>query len=204
MNAESNNAALILEARRRANENAGRRGWGRSRVWAMTDEHFVQVVDWMLAGVPAKRVMELCRAELGMEEGKIPGKTTQSIFWEQFAPYWLAVRRQSNTQTIAEMMVKIEAMPLHIDPLLSEDIRLKGMELLQHPSPPPGLVKIFLTAVLTLRDQEDRAEDREFAREKFTAAQRERIAAGLEAIRAKIAKNPSALAAWEKLKSQLA
>ncbi len=173
-------------------------------MWVMTDAHFVEVVDWMLAGVPNKRVMELCRMELGLPAAKIPSKATLSVFWHEFSPHWLAVHRESNARIIAAMNAEIEAAPLRIDGALREEIKRRAWELLQHPRPPQNLVRTFLGAVLKLRGQDGRAETRQLDREKLVAAQRAKIGEGLESLRAEIAGNPSAMVAWEALKAALA
>ncbi len=198
-----NNAAVILDARALAEAGKGKVR-GEAKIWHLSDEHFCQVVEWMLAGVPAKRIEELCAKELKLPPAKIPGRQAQSVFWQEFVPSWYSARRQANRRLVQGLATEIEAAPMQVDAVLRDEIKQRAWELLQHPNPPEKLVKAFLNAVLKLRDQDDRAEARNLDREKFAATQRTRIEAGLEAMRAEIAANPRAMAAWEQLKTLLA
>ena len=197
-----NNAAVILEARNLAEAGKGKVR-GEAKIWHMNDEHFAQVVEWMLAGVPAKRIEELCAKELKLPPAKVPGRQCQSIFWQEFRPSWYSARRQSNRRLVQGLAEEIDASPMKVDAVLRDEIKQRAWELLQSPVMPEKLVKAFLNAVLKLRDQDDRAEARTLDREKFAATQRTKIEDGLEALRSEIAENPEAMAAWQRLKTLL-
>lgn len=200
---EWNLTAIILEARHLAEAAKGKIG-ETARMWHLADEHFVQVVEWMVAGLSYKRIAELCDRELGLPPAKVPGKSAQSEFWQEFSPYWFASKRRALQRTVAVVNAEIEASPLQVDAALRDEIKQRAWELLQSPVMPEKLVKAFLTAVLKLRDQDDRKEQRALDREKFDAAERTKIEAGLEAMRVEIAGNTRALAAWAQLKETLA
>lgn len=197
-----NNAAVILQARQLAEDMKGKTRMD-AKIWNLADEHFSQIVDWMLSGFPAKAIEKLCQSELQLPPAKVPGRQAQSIFWHEFRPYWLSARRRSNRQTVQAIADEMESSPLNVDAVLRDEIKQQAWELLQHPNPPEKLVKAFLTAVLKLRDQDDREKDRQFAREKFDAAQRSEIEAGLEALKGEIKGNPAAIEAWAALKKTL-
>ena len=197
-----NNMAVILEARNLAEAGKGKVR-GEAKIWHMTDEHFCQVVEWMLAGVPAKRIEELCARELKLPPAKVPGRQAQSVFWQDFRPSWFSARRQSNRRLVQGLAAEIDAAPMQVDAVLRDEIKQRAWELLQEPVMPEKLVKAFLNAVLKLRDQDDRAEARKLDQEKFAAAQRTKIETGLEALRTEIASNPAAMAAWQGLKALL-
>jgi hypothetical protein len=198
-----NNAAVILEARHLAEAGKGKIR-AEATIWHMTDAHFVQVVEWMLAGLPYRRIAELCQRELKLPPAKVPGNAAQSAFWQEFSPSWFIARRRSHSRVLNAVNAEIAAAPLEVDAALRDEIKQRAWELLQHPNPPEKLVKAFLNAVLKLRDQDDRKEDRKLVRENFDAAQRTKIEAGLEAMRVEIAGNEPALAAWRALKETLA
>jgi len=151
--------------------------------------------------VPAKRIEELCAKELKLPPAKVPGRQAQSVFWSDFAPYWFSARRSAHLRLVQSINAEIEAAPFNVDGVLRDEIKQRAWELLQDPNPPEKLVKAFLNAVLKIRDQDDRAEERKFYQEKFAASQRTKVEAGLEALRAEIAGNASAMAAWAQLKT---
>lgn len=199
----ANNAAVILEARHLA-EAGKTKIRGEAIIWHMPDDHFVQVVEWMLAGIPYKRIADLCKSELRLPPAKVPGRNAQSTFWQEFSPCWFIARRRSHARLIGEVNQEIASSPLEVDQALRDEIKQRAWEVLNTANPPEKLVKAFLNAVLKLRDQDDRAEARKLDLEKFAAAQRSKIEAGLEAMRVEIAGNEKAMAIWNQLKESLA
>lgn len=197
-----NDDAITLTARRLAED---ARGVPRAdaRVWHLSDEHFCSVVEWMLAAVPVMRIRQLCEAELQLPPAKVPGRTALSEFWAEFWPYYVSCRRKSNVAAANAMDAEIDKAPLNVDRVLRDEIKQRALELLGVPNPPEKLIKAFVNAVLKMRDQDDRQEQRELEREKFAAAQRSKIEAGLEALRVEIANNAKAMKQWEQLKLAL-
>jgi hypothetical protein len=196
------NGVTILEARLAATEERGPFRED-SRVWHLSDPHFVAIVEWILLGISAKKIAKLCERELGLPPSKVPGKDALSDFWSVFSLFWWAARRRANRKTVEALDTRIKEEPMEVDATLRDEIKQRAFELLQQPNPPEQLVKAFLNAVLKMRDQDDRKEQRELDREKFAAVQRTKVEEGLEALRKEIKDNPGALAAWEQLKGTL-
>ncbi len=88
----------ILAARHLAEGGKGKVR-GESKIWHLTDDQFVQLVEWIIDGVPAKRIEELCAQKLRLARARIPGRQAQCVFWKQFKPHWTAVLQRSPQPT---------------------------------------------------------------------------------------------------------
>jgi hypothetical protein len=189
------NEAAIIEARQLAEASKGKIPES-AKMWHLPEDHFCAVVEWIIAGIPSKKIKALCAKELKLPPVKIPGEMCLSRFWQDFSPFWLVARRRRNQLTLETVDQEIDKSPMKVDAVLRDEIKQRAWELINNPNPPEKLVKAFLNAVLKMRDQDDRVEQRKLEIEKFQASQRTKIEAGMAAFYDAIKEIPAAVAAY--------
>lgn len=191
------NEAAIIEARQLAEASKGKIP-ETAKMWHLPEDHFCAVVEWIIAGIPGKKIKALCAKELKLPPAKIPGEMCLSRFWQDFSPFWLIAKRRRNKETIHAVDAEIASSPLKVEAVLRDEIKQRAWELINNPNPPEKLVKAFLNAVLKMRDQDDRVEQRKLEVEKFQASQRTKIEAGMAAFYDAIKDIPEAVTAYRK------
>lgn len=145
------NEAVILDARREFELARLPKG----RVWDLTPEHFVQVVQWLLSRLGYKRVAQLCKAELKLPPAKCPSYNALWEFWSQ-SGFWqvlLKTHRRHSAQLATEMGEEARNSPVDWAKANADRIQQVTFELLHDPSVDPKVVKNFVTASLKLNDQ---------------------------------------------------
>ena len=166
-------------------------------VWELSDAHFVFVVEQIVARMPFQRIEELCSAELALPPAKVPDFRRLSEFWQSFRLLLTQLHRRSSATLAQAAGDEARKSPVDWARSNADKIQQTTFELLHDLTADPDTVKGFVMASIKLNAQE--AE-----REKMRRELQSKIETGLEAMRAEIAGNPRALAAWQQLKESLA
>jgi hypothetical protein len=125
-----------------------------SKVRNLSPEHFEQVIEWCLQGVPMVRVVELCKKELNLPPAKTPSQSALYAFWRSFGPFWLAARRRVAAEAARKAGEDARQSPVDWKQANADAIEQITYELLSDPNLDPKSVRAFVTATLKLRDQD--------------------------------------------------
>lgn len=120
----------------------------------LSPEHFEQVVEWALQGMPMERVAELCKKELNLPPAKIPSLTALYGFWRSFGPFWLSARRRVAAAAAMEAGAEARRSPVNFKDAIADAIEQTTFELLSDPNLDAKTVRAFVTATLKLHDQD--------------------------------------------------
>lgn len=188
--------SAILEAKLLAEAESSKKRTD-SLMWNMPDDHFVCIVEWLVAGMSAKVIVQLCRDELKLPPAKVPSISRLYAFWSGFKPFYLVARRREAANNSRALYDEMTASPLNLEQATLDELRTWAYELAQDRACDPKAVKAIMT--LIQKDAQLKLD-----REKLSASQRSKIEAGLEALRVEIEGNSKAMEAWQKMKEALA
>lgn len=149
------NAPAILEARAQWIAEGAHAS---SKMRQLPEEHFVQIVEWLLVPIPAHKVVELAKAELGLPPAKLPGKTGLYEFWESFSRYWLVAWRRQSARDAKAVRAEIEKSPGDWQPPVLDMVQQRAFELLADPGSSAKDLKGLVTLLLKHKDQELKGE----------------------------------------------
>jgi hypothetical protein len=150
-------APIILEARLLAETAGALRADSKMR--NLPEEHFVQIVEWMLAGVPATKIVLLCEDSeenggLGLPPVKAPGKSGLYRFWEVFAPFYLQAYRSWSKRMADQTVEDARKAPMDWDAATIETLRQRTFDALSDPTEVSGLTKALVQGFVKVRSQE--------------------------------------------------
>lgn len=125
-----------------------------SKVRNLSEEHFEQIVEWLLLPMAAEKVVDLCKKELHLPPAKVPSVTALYGFWRSFGPFWLRAKRRIASAAAKQAGADAENSPVDWQKANADAIQQLTHEILTTPGFNPKTAKAFITATLKLRDQD--------------------------------------------------
>ena len=150
------NAPAILEAR--AAWIAEDAQQASSLMRQLPEEHFVQIVEWLLVPISPAKVAEIAEKELGLPPAKVPGKTALYEFWDSFSRYWLQAWRRQAARGAQAIREEVEKAPGDWQTPVLDMLQQRAWEMLSDRGCDAKDLKGLVTMVLKHKDQELKAQ----------------------------------------------
>lgn len=139
-----------------------------SKMRQLPEEHFTQIVEWLLDGIPATKVAALAAEELKLPPAKLPHKTGLYEFWESFSRYWLMARRRLAARDSTALREEIARSPEQWEAATLDQLQQRAFEVLSDPTASAKDLKGLVTLLFKHRDQTLKGEQIELQKRRLS------------------------------------
>ena len=184
----------------------------------LPEEQQAQLVEWLIGGMPYHEAKVMLEKEFGVA---VKSLNTFTNFWgEVCVPHMLAKRRRMG-DAASQRMNEAEASPAPFDAAALDAIQQRAFEMAEDPQAKATDVRAILGLMLKARDQELskremeqkqatsarehelREEHLKLEKEKFVAAMRTKLQAGLDAVAEAFKGSPQAMELYGKARAMI-
>lgn len=166
----------------------------------LPEDQAAALSEWLLSGMSYGRARALMKKQFGISASL----SSFSGFWEAICAPELLRRRARTVKMADEFADLVKKEPGSWDAVLLDQVKQKAFEMANNPGFKATDLAALMQLVLKAQEQKLRAEALEHEKEKFRAALRTKVEAGLDALYQEIKSNPKAVARFKDLQEAMA